>query len=204
MVADATGAARTVGLDSSETFISLARRDASGRVAFFEHDVTSAPFPVGPADLLYCRFLLSHVKDLAGAIGVWADQVRPAGLLLIEEVESIDTTVETFAAYLAIVDAMLTDASTALYVGPALDDVQRTGRLQRLSSGVARVSVGVRQAARMFHTNIRSWKERPFVRENFDANDIEDLQAALGSLALTGAGDGEIAWGLRQIVFRRC
>ena len=203
MVADATGATRTVGLDSSETFISLARQNASGHTAFFEHDVTSTPFPVGPADFVYCRYLLSHLKDLAGAVGVWADQVRPAGLLLMEEVESIDTTVETLATCLTIVDAMLTDASTALCVGPALDNLAPTRQLRRVSSDVARVSVGVRQAARMFHMNIRSWKKQPFIREHYDENDIEDLQTALGRLASDGGADGEIEWGMRQIVFQR-
>ena len=47
--------ARVVGLDNSESYISLARETRSDRVSFALHDVTKVPFPVTPADLLYCR-----------------------------------------------------------------------------------------------------------------------------------------------------
>jgi trans-aconitate methyltransferase len=74
----------TVGLDNSERFIALARKTASARVSFSVHDVASVPFPVGPADLIFCRFLLTHLRDPQGTVAAWATQLSPGGLLLLE------------------------------------------------------------------------------------------------------------------------
>ena len=54
---------RAVGLDRSESFLAEARRTETNRVAFFLHDVATVPFPVEPADLLYCRYLLTHLPE---------------------------------------------------------------------------------------------------------------------------------------------
>src|SRR5881398_3141847 len=62
-LAEVTAAHHVAGLDSSARFIALARPSATNRVQFFEHDVTRVPFPVVPADLLYCRLLLTHLPD---------------------------------------------------------------------------------------------------------------------------------------------
>src|ERR1700737_4933916 len=51
LVASTTGAAKTIGLDSSEAFIARARADAPERVAFLHHDVMALPFPRGGATL---------------------------------------------------------------------------------------------------------------------------------------------------------
>lgn len=79
---------RAVGLDHSDHFISLAQQTATQRVSFQAHDVTQVPFPTGPADLLYCRFLLTHLRDPEAVVARWTDQLRPGGLLLMEEAES--------------------------------------------------------------------------------------------------------------------
>jgi trans-aconitate 2-methyltransferase len=48
---------RTLGLDQSVMFLELARAAARDGMAFIQHDVTTVPFPEGPADLAYCRRL---------------------------------------------------------------------------------------------------------------------------------------------------
>ena len=104
VVAAVIGAERTVGLDSSEKFVALAKQNRSDGFAFHMHDITSSPFPVGPADFVFSRLLLCHLEDSASAISIWADQMQMEGLLLLEDVDSIQTTVETFTSYLGIVD----------------------------------------------------------------------------------------------------
>jgi trans-aconitate methyltransferase len=66
----------TVGLDNSANFFSLAQKTATERVLFYLHDVTNVPFPVSPVDLIYCRFLLTHLKDPGEAISKWATQLK--------------------------------------------------------------------------------------------------------------------------------
>jgi trans-aconitate methyltransferase len=107
LIANALGCEQAVGLDNSEHFISLAQTSATDRVSFHLHDVTTIPFPAGSADLLFCRFLMTHLRDPQAALSRWGTQLNAKGLLLIEEVETISTSNRIFAAYLEIVDAML-------------------------------------------------------------------------------------------------
>ncbi len=72
LLAGMLDAGEVVGLDSSERFVELASRTAMEGVSFRVHDVTAVPFPVGPANVMYCRFLLTHLADPAGALAAWA------------------------------------------------------------------------------------------------------------------------------------
>lgn len=50
------------GLDCSPQFISLARAATQDRVSYLVADATS-DLPGGPYDLVYCRYLLTHLPD---------------------------------------------------------------------------------------------------------------------------------------------
>lgn len=193
----------TVGVDSSEHFISLARKTETEAVSFHLHDVTSVPFPVGPGDLLYCRFLLTHLREPEAVVVRWATQLRPKGLLLLEEVEWIQTQNPVFATYLKIVEAMLEHQSGRLYVGRTLDRLSDDGAFERRISQVSRLRVLTHDAATMFYLNIRSWKLQPFIRTNYSSSTIEQLEEDLKKLAGEWGDAREIEWGLRQIVIER-
>jgi len=172
-------------------------------VSFCFHDVTSVPFPVEASDLIFCRYLLTHLRESVGIIDRWATQLRPNGLLLMEEVDWIHTHNEVFALYLNIVDAMLEKQNGELYIGPKLHSLDHSDALKRKSSEVRKVRVVTRRAASMFYLNIQTWKKQPFIRENYPASVIEELQRDLEKLAGRSGDEISIEWGLRQIVFER-
>jgi SAM-dependent methyltransferase len=151
-----------VGLDTSQRFLAMAREPAAARLRFHHHEVLVTPFPEGPADLIFCRFLLSHLPDPRSCLETWATQLKPGGRLLIEEVEAIETTQPVFAGYLDTVERMLKNQQTALYVGPLLEELGDPPRLQRLLSRPQRLRVTNRDAATMFAMNVPNWKDRPF------------------------------------------
>src|SRR5690348_7426963 len=68
LLAAGTGATATIGLDSSPRFLARAWRQAPRGVAFGEHDVTRVPFPAPLADLIYGRFVVTHLPDAGAAI----------------------------------------------------------------------------------------------------------------------------------------
>ncbi len=193
----------TVGLDNSEHFIFLAKKTETKNVRFYLHDVTSVPFPVPPGDLLYCRFLLTHLKNPQQDVGNWASQLRSAGLLLMEELEWIDTTNSVFASYLKIVESMLVSQSNTLYVGKVLNELQIGEPLQRRLTQIATLPVDTRRAASMFFLNIQSWRAHPFVKGNYPPVVINELQDDLRGLMEQSPGKKEIVWSLRQLVFQR-
>ncbi len=203
MLAEATQAGKVVGLDSSDRFISLAKEGETDRISFQLHDVTGVPFPVGPADVLFCRLLLTHLREPGEVIRNWASQMVPSGLLLLEEVEWIETSHQVFSRYLGIVEALLADQSTQLCVGPELEQMEISDGLEKVTSSVARVGVSNLQAATMFTMNIQSWKNQPFIQSNYGEQEIRALEGELAAIVSGGGGSTQIEWGFRQMVLKK-
>lgn len=203
LLAEALGCDRVVGLDISRRFIARAGRTATDRVSFRRHDVTSVPFPVEASDVVYCRFLLTHLPRPETAVRRWASQLRPNGCLLLEEIEWIHTTNAVFATYNEILRAMLDHQSTQLCVGPTLDGLGDSELLRRRGSRLERRRLQNRAAATLFGMNLQAWKDHPFVRRNWCASTIGRLAEELDALATTPSEAADIEWGLRQLMFRR-
>lgn len=203
MLAEATHAGKIVGLDNSDRFISLAREGETDRISFQLHDVTVVPFPVGPANFLFCRLLLTHLREPRKVIRNWASQMVHNGLLLLEEVEWIETSHQVFSRYLGIVEALLADQSTQLCVGPTLEKMDISDGLEKVTSSVARIGVSNLQAATMFTLNIQSWKNKPFIQANYGEQEIGALERELEAIASGGGGTTQIEWGFRQIVLQK-
>jgi trans-aconitate methyltransferase len=92
LLAETTDCAQAFGLDASAHFVELAtEKYADTRISFVHHDLTHIPFPIGTGDLLFCRMLLTHLRDPLAIIELWATQMRPHGRYcqLNEEMEEL-------------------------------------------------------------------------------------------------------------------
>src|SRR5262249_5276727 len=81
---------RVVGLDIDRTKLQMARAEADQQgvtnVEFRASDLS--PFRAAhPFHVVYARFLLTHLGDPGGAVRVLVDQVRPGGLLGVEDID---------------------------------------------------------------------------------------------------------------------
>ena len=203
LLADTLDPVRTVGLDNSENFLADVRTTTSDKVSFHLHDITKAPFPEAPFDLIFSRLVLTHLQDPMAAIALWTDQLRPRGLLLIEEVERIDTDIPALVTYLDIQQAMLTHQNNRLYIGPHLDAVTASDKLQRRSSNVRTLQVPADRAAAMFHMNLGVWRHNGFVGERYDPATLDALEQDLHAIAKGHNDIPPVEWRLRQIVMER-
>ncbi len=192
---------RTVGLDRASAFLERAREAAGPTVTYLEHDVTVLPFPTGPAELIYCRFLLSHLPHPEALVTQWATQLRPGGSLLLEEVEWIRTDHPSFVTYLGIVAELLDHHGGRLCVGPLLATIPEAHGLERRLCRVATLSPHPADAARMFLMNLSAWRRDGFVQSRFGAGVTERLVADLEAVAKS-VGSASISWGLRQMAFQ--
>lgn len=203
LLAEIACAKQTIGLDRSAYFVAQAQKvHATAQIAFLCHDITQVPFPTELSDLLSCRLLLTHLRNPQAVIESWAGQLQVGGLLLLEEVESIESRHPVFQTYLAIVEALLTSQANQLYIGPSLDQQQTSMELKRLLSRIYRLPVSTRQAATMFSMNIPAWKDTPFIQDHY-AKILEELEQSLQELAQASTGEGEIVWKMRQIAYQR-
>lgn len=204
LLAAATGGARVVGLDKSVPFVERAQQGAPEGIAFLTHDLTQTPFPLAPADLLYCRLVLAHQRDPFALVEAWGTQLKPGGLLLIEELEYVRSDRALFNDYLAIVVAMLADGGYDMYAGPHLArQAGDSALLQTVSSEVGEVEMATHVVAELFHMNIQTWKEQPFIRANYDAGKIEAMERELAALKDPAQDAGQHVWGMRRMVMER-
>ncbi|MHC4712578.1 MAG: class I SAM-dependent methyltransferase, partial [Planctomycetota bacterium] len=202
LLADTLDCKRVVGLDNSKDFIDLAAKTATEKVSFLLHDVTRVPFPVGPCDLLFARYLLTHQADPAGLVSRWAGQLVPTGALLLEELDSIHCHRGEFADYISIVEAMFADSGYTLYLGPFFDASDAPEGFVKHTSKVRRHPVTTDVAARMFSMNIQTWKRNTFVVENYPAEQIAQLEKSLIDLAETPTAEVGAEWHLAQLTYK--
>ena len=81
---------RVVGIDLDEIELDLARRDAQAHglanVAFEKQDVTAWE-PEEMYNVVYCRFLLTHLADPAALISTVRRHLRPGGVFIVEDID---------------------------------------------------------------------------------------------------------------------
>ena len=193
----------TIGFDNSQRFLAHALTAASKSVTFERHDITRAQFPRGPFDLMFSRFALTHLRDPEGVVAMWCSQLRPAGRLLIEEVEHIETLIPAFVAYLGIQRDMLANQDNSLYVGPRFGAMADPERSWFLVNQVTTFDVSPARAAGMFHMNLATVRNNDFVREKFDSKFLAELDEDLHAMTRIRASRPSINWQLRQIVLGR-
>ncbi len=191
---------RTVGLDTSSRFIETARAEPPDGVEYFEHDVTTTPFPVGPADLMFCHFLLPHLQDPATALGAWATQLGPAGLLLVDEVANIRTTQPVFRRYLDMVETVIEARGGQLYAGNLVERLDSISGLDIVSSRQIELPVSTAHAAAMFRMNVAVWGGTPSTQTILFLQSIAEIESELDTLAGSPSRH-EIAWDMRQVMY---
>jgi SAM-dependent methyltransferase len=202
LIADITRATRTIGLDASPVFVERARIQQPD-LEFLEHDVTRVPFPVGPADVIFARYLLTHLPDAATAVTAWATQLATGGRVLVEDVEAIDTDLPVFAEYLEISGSMLRQHGGSPYVGKALAEfAPRDGDVVLVDARQAAIAPATSVVARLFRMNLATWRHNPWVVDNVDEARIEQLDTDLAPL-YDSDGTGEIRWTHRQVAYER-
>jgi trans-aconitate 2-methyltransferase len=149
---------RTVGLDRSEAFLSRARASAVAGEEYVAADVARMPFRIAGVraqpDLIYARFLASHLPQPEQAISSWAKELEPGGLLLVEEIDNISTNVAAFDEYLRIVSQLLAQHGNELFVGARLATTRWDADLRTEINRATEVCPTTRQAARMFSMNL--------------------------------------------------
>jgi SAM-dependent methyltransferase len=203
LLAETLPCRRVVGLDNSRSFIEAASANATPAVSFELHDVTALPLPVDGIELIYGRFLLTHLPRPGELVAGWIGELRPGGLLLLEEPEWIEAEIAVFSTYLDIVAAMLRDQSTELYLGPVLDGLDVRPKATRRLSRVKTHVVPNRDAAALFSMNLPNWRESAFIRSRYPSAEIDDLHTELRAIARGPGAESSITWGLRQIAFER-
>ncbi|PWT81449.1 MAG: hypothetical protein C5B58_09845 [Acidobacteria bacterium] len=200
-----TSPARIIGVDRSEAFLCRARAGTLTGEEYVAADVGGMPLRIAGVraqpDLIYARFLASHLAEPEKTISGWGRELEPGGILIIEEVDSISTNVAAFDGYLKIVSEVLAQHGNELFVGSRLAAIQWDVDLRIQVNRSTDVRPVIRQAARMFSMNLPNWRRDPFVEATYPPEKLESLAVELDRLTAF-ADTGRIAWKMRQISLR--
>lgn len=177
------------GIDASGKLLAeAAHRLSTSGIAWLQHDITNAPFPCGPADFLFCRFLLTHLDTPAVALRAWATAASPGARLLVQETARLDSDDDVIRRYYDMVERLQSSYGQALRVGDRLEALLGESSWTLRSSRSRIVERPAAVMARLHAMNLRTWSRDPKATALFSVDEIEGVQAELERIA-----DGERA-----------
>jgi trans-aconitate 2-methyltransferase len=202
LIAETTGAARTIGIDNSEALISTAIARGRARTEFLRRDVTVMPLPHTPADLVYVRFVLSHVPAPDGFVRAWAEQLGPGGRLLLDEPEYMTTDNLVLNRYEDLVNEVLASRGATLMGGLVLARAAPGRTLRRSFDRLVKWPVAESTAARLYSMNLGTWRYDDYITARYPATALDQLAEELDAIVASGS-DTPVEWGIRQVAFER-
>jgi trans-aconitate 2-methyltransferase len=201
-VHDVVQPARTVGLDSSPSFLDMARATGPRDTDWFVHDVTSVPFPTGPADLLHARFVLCHLAEPEAVLRRWLAQLNPGGSLLAQDDQEIIARHPVLASYEEMARSLVGARGGDLWVGARLGRLEVPEGFQQIVNRVYRHRVPTALAAQMFAMNFAVWRHDPHITASYPDALLHEMGAALTGLA-NSDDPGHVIFAIRQLAYRR-
>ena len=204
-IADILSPQSLIGLDNSKYFIGKAVEFSTDypTISYKEHDITKIPFPTEKADLIFFRFVLTHMSKCMESLHNWSNQLKENGLILLEETESIQTDVPVFRKYLDIADRILESNGNRLYIGELLESAQYRPFLEKKISRLSHVPATLSEAAKIFQYNIPGWRKQKFIQENYSAGELDELEKEIHSLIQSTDESIKIEWSIRQMVLQK-
>jgi len=200
MLSGALSGADVYGLEKSDEFLQMARQRFPG-CTFIRHDVTRGPLPI-KADVSYCRFLLSHLRDIEAHVNAWTDSLTPGGMLFLDETEGINTDIPAFRRYLEINDALIGSQGAELFVGERLSKC--SFKAEVLSNELFRIPVASWRAATWFYPNTVSvWESEKYVLDNYAAKVRQELSEVIREIMVSKDASVKTLWKMRRIVLKK-
>lgn len=195
---EVTGSRTTTGLDRSAAFVAVAARDRPAGVSFAVHDVTTVPFPTGPADVVYARLLLAHLPDVEAIVTRWSTILTIGGHLLLDDLEELDAPEPAFRRYLDdVAIAVVRAQGGELFVGPRLCAMADPDGCERVHDAVAAFSPSAALTARAFAMNLSVLVERG------ETTPRPELATGLEEIASGRRSARPATWRVRQVGWRR-
>jgi SAM-dependent methyltransferase len=195
MLHEVTGAVRTVGLDRSVGFVDRAGSSTEPGVSFMAHDLAVVPFPVGPAEVMYARLLLAHLRDPMSFVARWSTMLTIGGRLLVDDVEVLETDDEDIGRYLDEVSLPVVRAGGgSLLVGEELHRAADPAGLARVADDVVTLVPPIEVTARIFSMNLEVLVA---------GGEIEAKPEIGAGLERAAASDHTVRWRFRQMAWER-
>ncbi|MEP7053347.1 MAG: class I SAM-dependent methyltransferase [Pseudomonadota bacterium] len=204
LVAQHVVSERVIGLDQSPRLLEQARRDrANARLTFELADVSVPPFGLPPANFLYSRFLLTHLREPAQVVRSWASAADAGACLVLEETASMTCVHPAFPRYYALVEQMQAHYGQRMYIGRELEALCTSPDWIVQSATIAESPLPAERMARLHFMNLQTWSNDPFARDNYAAEELAELARELELIATGAVSAPAVSLSMGQIVLRK-
>ncbi len=200
MLYNALNCGKVYGLDISDNFLRLASKRFKNCI-FIKHDVTKTPFPVS-SDVIYVRFLLSHLNNIINLVNRWIGELSNNGILFIDEVEDVKTVNVFFRKYLEINRGLVGSQGANLFVGSILAKSNYDASI--LCNECFTIPVANWEAATWFYPNtITIWEKEKYVCNKLTRTERKEISEKLLQIKELKEQKSEITWYMRRIVLKK-
>ena len=182
LVRDVTNAPWVAGYERSGNFLAIARRRYP-EFTFRDVDVLSPAYPDREADLIYCRFLLTHIHRPADVLTASVQHLRSGGRLLLEETAALSSPVPALSQYYDLVEQLQAHHGQETTIGKRLGALAAGVAGTRATSVLQEIPIAAAVMARLHATNLETWKADPFMLETHGLGALEDLESELKAIA---------------------
>lgn len=190
-----------IGIDGSERFITRARRESPADFDYRVSDVTTCELAGMDADLLFCRFLLTHLPDPGAALSRWAAALRPEGWILIQETAELASDHPALARYYEMVAELQRRHGQSLHIGRDLEHLVDQGEYRIADLAHTPLEVGASDMARLHAMNIQTWRHDA-AASDFDPAEVDRLHHALETLASDGGSSAYVTYRMGEMVLK--
>lgn len=202
MIHEQTGARFVCGYERSAHFLELARSRFE-QLAFKQLDVLLPPYPDADLDLIYSRFLLTHLPEPQTVLNACIEQLRPGGRLLLEEVANLSSPLPVLQKYYAMVGELQAHYGQELYIGRRLAVLATTLPSVQVSTQLTPIELPTAVMAELHAMNIATWKSDPFMLQTYGLAALEAEEAALGEICSKSSPLPNVTCEMAQVTVQR-
>ncbi len=153
-------------------------------------------------DLIYTRFLLTHLKNQAELVNQWVQQLNVNGVLLIEETDAIDTEIGVFKKYVQVTEGLIASQGGFLYAGRLLADARYDAEV--VCNRPVSIPVPNSICASWYYPNTVSvWEREGYIKERVSEKERGKIADEILEIQDSGDMTQGITWTLRRLVLRR-
>jgi trans-aconitate 2-methyltransferase len=182
LLSSVTGAKLTIGVDSSEQHLSRARASAPPNIEYVQHDLRSGVVPVAKAQLVFERFLLTHLAEPAQRLAEFAELLAPGGTLLVQETSSLESDDPTLSRYYELVGAFQAHYRQTLYIGRELPQLAERANLRSVRFEQDCFEPSAATMAELHALNLRTWGRDPAAISLFGSDTLSELELELDEI----------------------
>jgi trans-aconitate 2-methyltransferase len=196
---------RLLGLEHSERYVEQARRDSPLEIEYRLHDLRQPAPPDAPlprAQLVYCRFLVTHLAEPRAALSLWAELLAPGGRLLLQETAGMFSAHPALARYYQLMAEFQRRHRQSFDIGQKLESLADPALYRCVHVGPRRFALPGPRMARVHLMNLATWRRDPQASA-FDPDELDRLHVALEALSRDEASDVIVEYAMGEVVLER-